>query len=129
MMRPIMLAIAACAVAVSPARAEVQKFSTFMRECVRDEITCRVKLRDYVTAADQQKLICLPQDVSISQAVSEAMSWLRHTGDKYDDGPYDDALWAAISTLYPCTPAPGPEPAPAPQPAPDAAPQGGQPSS
>jgi hypothetical protein len=119
-MKKILLACAACAALVTAAPAqELPKLSSFLSMCYRDSTTCRAKLRDYINAADTQKSICRPADQSVSEAVGDMLSWLR-SDDKHDasitDAPYDDAFWAAASTLWPCT---QPEPVPEPQPAPE----------
>ena len=121
-MKKILLACAAFAALVSAAPAqELPKLSQFLSSCYRDPTICRAKLRDYINAADTQKSICRPADQSVGEASSDMLSWLR-SDDKHDaslnDAPYDDGLWAAASTLWPCTPTEQP-------PAPQAAPSNG----
>ena len=93
-----------------------------------------MKLKDYVTAANAQKSICLPKDVSTGEGASAVLRWLR-SDDTHpatlNDSPFDDALYEASTKLYPCASAVPPEtpaapstdqPAPA-QAAPPATPQ------
>jgi hypothetical protein len=115
MMKRILLACAACAVLASAAPAqELPKLSQFLSLCYRDSTTCRAKLRDYIAAADAQKSICRPSGQSVNEATNDMLSWLR-SDEKHDaslnEAAYDDALWAASSSLWPCTP---PDAAPAP---------------
>lgn len=106
-MRPIVLACAFAVIAAAPETraADVQTLSAFIHDCDRSEVVCRAKLRDYLTAAETQHMICRPEGDSLNESVSEMLRWLRHDGSENDDlyrGPYDDALWAAASTLWPC---------------------------
>lgn len=110
-MMKMLLAGAACAALMAAGAAQAQSLPTlsqFLLSCTKDAVTCRNKLRDYVTAADQQKMICRPADQSTYEAASEMLHYLRETAarnDALDNGPYDDALWQAASTMWPCPPA------------------------
>ncbi len=116
-------AAAALMLVAAPAQ-DVPKLSEFLLSCGRDNAACKLKLKDYVTAATSQKSICLPKDVSINDGVSAILRWLR-SDDTHPaalrDEPYDDALYEASTKLYPCAPPPEPPAAPPPpadQPAP-----------
>jgi hypothetical protein len=124
-MKKILVACVALAAVFAAAPAQnLPKLSEFLSSCYRDSGACRTKLKDYVNAADSQKIICRPKDASVSDAVSEMLRWLR-TEENYPatlkDAPFDDALYEAATKLYPCkaeTPPPTPvEPPPAEQPA------------
>lgn len=102
-------------VSAAPAQ-PMPKLTEFLLSCSRDSGPCRAKVKDFVTASVTQKAICLPKDVSINQATSEAQSWLRSdAAQPLREQPYDDALFEGVSKLYPCAP---PEPAPVPPAAP-----------
>lgn len=106
-MKKMLLACAAfAAIAIMDAQAaDIPKLSEFLLLCERSPAQCRSKIRDYITAADNQKLICRPKDQSMHDAVYKTLYWLRDKGidnDKLEGEPYDDALWTAISTMWPC---------------------------
>jgi hypothetical protein len=108
-MKRVLLVCAVCAAFAAPAAAqEVPTLSQFLANCSRDTMVCKFKLNDYIVAADTQKTICRPADQSVKSASSEILSWLRND-DKHPAGlrdvPFDDALWTAASTLWPCAPA------------------------
>ncbi len=116
-MKKILVAGAACALMIMPARAEpLPTLSKFLSECYRDTTTCRAKMRDYVIAGDTQKSFCRPKDQSVSSGVSDMLSWLRDS-EKHPElstQPYDDGFWAAASTLWKCED-PAAEPASVPE--------------
>ena len=124
-MKNILVVCAAAAVLVTAAPAQdLPKLSEFLSGCFRDSTSCRGKLKDYIFAAESQKIICRPKDVSVNEASGEMLRWLR-SEENYPaalrDGPYDDALFEAAKKLYPCKqepPPPPPPPAPTDQPAP-----------
>lgn len=116
-MKNILLACAACAaIAVAAPAQELPTLSQFLSGCYRDSGACKLKLKDYVTAAQSQKNICIPAGTSVNEAVSETLRWLRSDEthkQTLNDGPFDDGLFAATTTLYPCKEeAPPPPPAP-----------------
>jgi len=116
-MKGIFLASAACAAFLTAAAAqEMPKLSDFLANCYRDTNYCRVKLKDYLTAAQSQNIVCLPEDTSVGEAANDTLRWLR-SSDSHDqslkDAPLDDAFYRATQTLYPCKPPPPPPPAPA----------------
>lgn len=121
-MKKILLVLVAGAAMVTPASAqELPTLSQFLASCSRDTGACKVKLKDYVTAAQSQQNICIPDGVSINQAVSETLRWLKYDTTRaptLKDGPFDDGLFAATTTLYPCKEEapPPPPPPPADQP-------------
>lgn len=122
-MKKILLALVAGAAMVTVASAQgLPTLSQFLSGCYRDSGACKLKLKDYVTAAQAQKNICIPDGTSINEAVNETLRWLR-ADDKHppalNDGPFDDGLFAATTTLYPCKEEapPPPPPPPADQPA------------
>jgi hypothetical protein len=125
MMKKILLALVAGAAMAMPASAQgLPTLSQFLSSCYRDTTACRTKLKDYVTAAQSQKNICIPDGTSINEAVSETLHWLRSDTTHpptLNDGPFDDGLFSATTTLYPCkeeAPPPPPPPPPADQSAP-----------
>lgn len=109
--------------AAAPAQ-ELPKLSEFLSGCYRDNTACMQKIKNYIEAAKNQKIICLPSDVSIRGASSDTLSWLRKDANvpqSLADQPFDEGLYEATSKLYPCKseepsapPVPPPaEPAPA----------------
>jgi hypothetical protein len=120
-MKRFLMACAACAAFVTAAPAQdMPTLSAFLGNCYRDANACRLKMKDYITASDTQHIICRPADMSVNDAASQTMHWLRadDTHDKsLNNAPFDDALFQATTTLWPCTPPP-PPPAPPPEPAP-----------
>lgn len=117
-MKKILLALVASAAMVTATSAQgLPTLSQFLSGCYRDSNACRLKLKDYVTAAQTQKNICIPEGTSISEAVSETLRWLRSEDTRaatMKDGPFDDGLFAATTTLYPCKEEAPPPPPPAP---------------
>lgn len=89
---------------------DVPALKDFLANCSRDSSECRLRLKDYVTAANAQKSLCLPKDGSVREAGSEILRWLRSdAAAALTDKPYDDALYEASLKLYPCAPAPAPD--------------------
>jgi hypothetical protein len=131
-MKKILMACAACAVMVTAAPAQqLPTLSQFLSGCYRDTTACRLKLKDYVTAAQTQKNICIPDGTSINEAVSETLRWLRADNTHapaMDDGPFDDGLFTATTTLYPCKEEAPPPPPPPPAADPSATPPADQPA-
>lgn len=115
---------AAAALMVGASAQNVPKLSEFLLSCSRDSGPCKLKVKDFVTAATSQKSICLPKDISISEASTAVLRWLKSdeiTATMKEEA-FDDALYDASIKLYPCAPAvPPPEPPP-PADAPAAAP-------
>ena len=106
-MKKMLLACAAfAALAVAGVEAaDIPTLSEFLLICDRNPGQCRGKIHDYIVAADSQKMICRPADQSMHDAVYSTLYWLRSEGGSDDQmraGPYDDALWTAISTRWPC---------------------------
>ena len=96
---------------------DLPKLSDFLSKCSRDSSGCRSKVKDFVTASVSQKSICLPKDVSIYDAVTETLRWVKASdthAQSLNDAPFDDGLYEATTKLYPCAP---PEPAPPAEPA------------
>jgi hypothetical protein len=127
-MKRILLACAASAAFIMAAPAqEVPKLSDFLRSCFRDPNACRMKLKDYIVAADTQNIICRPSDMSLNEASGDMLRWLRTDdshGKSLNDAALDDAFYLASTSLWPCKPPSEPaappatdQPAPA-QPAP-----------
>jgi len=109
----------ACAAALAGAAhaADTRTLSAFLSNCKKDSAVCRGALHDFILAADQQAMICKPEDVSLREAVGKTLDWLQDAVAKDQqlaDGDAEDAMFAAISTLWPC-PKPPPE-APPPSP-------------
>lgn len=85
--------------------ADTRTYAQFTRDCYRDSIACRNNVQDYLHAAADQGLICLPQGLSLEEATGQELDWLRKQADaddKLNDGSAEDAQWTAISTLWPC---------------------------
>jgi hypothetical protein len=122
MMKMLLAFVAGAAVVTSAYAQGLPTLSQFLSGCYRDSGACKMKLKDYVTAAQAQKNICIPEGTSINEAVSETLRWLRSEDTRaptLKDGPFDDGLFAATTTLYPCkeeAPPPPPPPPPADQP-------------
>ena len=121
MNKMLLASVAAAVLATAAPAQEIPTLSQFLMNCSRDSGACRIKLKDYVNAAKSQNIICLPEDTSVNQAVSATMTWLRSDeGDAMKSEPFDDALYAGTTKLFPCksaTPQP-PVPPPAEPPAP-----------
>jgi hypothetical protein len=102
---------------------ELPKLSEFLMSCTRDVTQCSQKVKNYVEAAKNQKLICLPEDVSVREASNATLSWLRssdNVSEQLRQGPFDDGLYEATNALYPCKSAETAQP-PVPPPAEPAA--------
>lgn len=118
-MKAMWLGCAAAVVLLLPAAQaqDVPKLRDFLMSCSRDSGPCKVKLKDYVTAANAQKIICLPKDVSINEAAGDVLRWLRSdVAEPMKESPFDDALFEAATKLYPCAANPVPPPPPAAEP-------------
>lgn len=117
-MKKILLACAAAAVWAMPAPAQsMPKLSDFLAGCYRDSGACRVKLKDYIVAGETQKILCRPKDVSVSEAVSDMLRWLRSDEThpaSLNDQPFDDGLYEAAIKLFPCQQEAAPPPPPPP---------------
>ena len=113
-MKKTFLAGAACAAFLTAAPAqEMPKLSEFLSNCYHDSDYCRLKLKDYINAAQSQNVFCLPEGTSVSEAANDTLHWLRSDDShdqSLDDAPLDDALYRATKTLYPCKPPPPPPP-------------------
>jgi len=109
-MKKLILASAAGAAFLTAASAQqMPSLSDFLGSCYRDANICKIKLKDYIVASDSQHTICRPSDMSVNDAASEMLHWLRSddTHDKnLNDGPMDDAFYLATTTLWPCKPPP-----------------------
>ena len=116
-MKKLLLAFAAVVALASAAPAQdLPPLSKFLSTCFREGNTCRMNVKDFVTAAVSQNSMCLPKDVSVTDATSEILHWLRADDThpaSLNDTPYDDAIYEATQKLYPCAP---PPPPPQPQP-------------
>ena len=100
---------------------DLPPLSQFLSQCYRDSTVCRAKLRDYITAADAQKSICRPAGQSVGEASSALLNWLRSDQRPagLEDLAFDEGLWQASSTMWPCKPdAPAAPPAAPAEPAP-----------
>jgi hypothetical protein len=110
--------------AAAPAQ-ELPKLTEFLSSCTRDNTTCMQKIKNYIEAAKNQKMICLPADVSVRSASSGTLSWLRKDANvpqSLADQPFDEGLYEATSKLYPCKSEEEPPAPPVPPPA-ESAPQ------
>jgi hypothetical protein len=79
--------------------------ATFLTSCNSDVTQCKYNLHDYTLAAADQGMICMPKGLSINDAISQELDWLRNVGAQKSDlytGNVEDAEWAAMSTLWPC---------------------------
>ena len=84
---------------------DTRTLSRFLASCNSNNRDCRDNLHDYTLAASNQGMICMPKDVSVNEAVSQELDWLRSVAAQKADlisGSAEDGEWAAISTLYPC---------------------------
>jgi hypothetical protein len=102
---------------VAASAEDLPKLSDFLSSCYRDNGACQQKIKDYVVASTSQHIICLPQDVSVREAASETLRWLRKDENSASlrDQPFDDGLYEASTKLYPCK-AEEPPPPPVPPP-------------
>ncbi len=107
-MKRIILAVTAAAALICAGRAgatDTRTLSQFLLICARTPDACNVNLKDYLRAAKDQGFICLPEDLSLEEAASQELSWLRKEGDSNDafnQGTAEDAQWTAINALWPC---------------------------
>lgn len=107
-MKRIVVASAGIAALLSLAdgqAADERTLSEFLTDCNRHSQECSASLTDYVRAASEQAMICLPADLPVERAAVQALDWLRHTGardETLSQGNVEDAEWTAISTLWPC---------------------------
>jgi hypothetical protein len=116
-MKRIVVAIA-CVAAVAAAAHGTDKRSLaeFMSKCNAASRECHNTLHDYVDAASQQNMICLPAGLSVEEAADDMRTWMRHavTDPALAAGNVEDGQWAAVSTLWPCqAPGAGDTPPPA----------------
>lgn len=84
---------------------DTRTLAKFLSNCNLDTANCRDNLHDYTMAANGQGMICMPKNVSVNEAVSQELEWLRSAAAQKEDlnsGSAEDGEWAAISTLYPC---------------------------
>lgn len=124
-MKSLLLACAAAAFLAVPASAdELPRLSEFLSACYRDNSSCMQKIKNYIEASKNQKIICLPEGTSVREAAGDTLSWLRKDANvpqSLADQPFDEGLYEATTKLYPCKgeepPAP-PVPPPAETPAP-----------
>jgi hypothetical protein len=108
--------VAAGLLAIPSADAQaIPNLSDFLASCFRDASPCKLKLKDYVSAAQAQKIICLPKDVSVTEGSSELLRWLKSdAAQPLKASPFDDALYEGAIKLYPCATEPvAPPPPPA----------------
>jgi hypothetical protein len=107
-MKKIVFAAAATAVLICTGGAtatDTRTLSQFILVCNTSARSCHANLEDYLRAANDQGFICLPEGLSVEEAGSQELSWLRNEGasdDKLNHGTAEDAQWAAVSTLWPC---------------------------
>ena len=107
-MKKIVLAAAAVAALIcsnGAAATDTRSLGDFLMTCGRDARVCNGNLEDYLRAAKDQGFICLPEDLSLDEAASQELSWLRKEGgsdDALNRGTAEDAQWTAINTLWPC---------------------------
>jgi hypothetical protein len=112
MMKYVLACLAASAVLATATPAQpLPKLSEFLTSCYRDATTCRGKIRDFVTTADAQHVICRPQDISVNQSISDILAWLRSDSthpDALNEEPFDEGLAQATDALYRCREAAAP---------------------
>ncbi len=115
-MKTFLMACAVCVAVIPAAEAQgLPTLSQFLSSCTRDGTACRIKLKDYVTAAQSQQNICVPEGTSMTDAAAATLRWLRsdETHPKsLNEGPFDDGLFTATQALYPCKEAAPPPPPP-----------------
>ena len=107
-MKRIVLASAGVAAVLSLAEgqaADKRTLAEFLLDCGRHSKECSASITDYVRAASEQGMICLPADLSVERAANQALDWLRQNSDEaLGQGNVEDAEWTAISKLWPCAP-------------------------
>ena len=92
---------------------DTRTLSQFLLVCSSSPRTCQANLEDYLRASKDQGFICPPEDMSLSEAAYQELSWLRKEGaadDKLNQGSAEDAQWTAINKLWPCKKDDGPPP-------------------
>jgi len=115
-MKKIVLAVAAAATLMCPGGAmatDTRTLSEFLMACGRNARICNGNLEDYLRAANDQGFICLPEGLSVEDAASQELSWLRthHDSDAtLNSGNVEDAQWTAVNALWPCKKDDGPPP-------------------
>jgi nitroreductase len=106
MNRIVLAAAAAALLGTGGAGAtDTRTLSEFLVVCRSSPRTCHANIEDYLLAARDQGFVCLPQDLSLKDAASEELSWLRNDGAAdaaLKQGTAEDAQWTAINTLWPC---------------------------
>jgi hypothetical protein len=87
------------------AATDTRTLSQFILVCNSSPRGCHTNLTDYLRAAKDQGFVCLPEDLSVEEAASQELSWLRKDGasdDVLNQGTAEDAQWVAINKLWPC---------------------------
>jgi len=93
------------AVAIGASAEDTRTLSQFILVCNTSARSCHANLEDYLRAANDQGFICLPEGLSVEEAGSQELSWLRKEGgsdDALNQGTAEDAQWVAINKLWPC---------------------------
>lgn len=112
-----MAALVLTAGVLPAAAADNRTLGEFLSDCKRHSDQCRLSVTDYLQAAVSQKMACLPEDRRMRYAVEDVIDAMRKVGDsdpKALEGNAEDVEWNAISTMFPCTPAPDQAQQPAP---------------
>ena len=104
-MKRIVVALA-CVAAVAAYGKDTRTLSEFMSKCNAASRECHNTLRDYVNAARDQNMICLPAGLSTEEATDDMRDWMRNaTKDAaLAAGNVEDGQWAAVTALWPCPP-------------------------
>ena len=87
------------------AATDTRTLAQFILVCNSSPRSCHTNLTDYLRAAKDQGFVCLPEDLSVEEAASQELSWLRKDGasdDVLNQGTAEDAQWVAINKLWPC---------------------------
>ena len=98
-------AIAAFAASTGAGATDTRTLSEFLLSCGSSSRICHINVEDYLQAARDQGLICPPPDLSVRDAASEELNWLRENvvADKaLQNSNVEDAQWAAVNALWPC---------------------------
>ena len=107
-MKKFILAAAAASALIGAGGAsatDTRTLADFLLLCNNSPRGCHANLEDYLQAAKDQGFVCLPQDLSLDDAVRAELSWLQKQGaadDKLNQGSAEDAQWTAINALWPC---------------------------
>ncbi len=105
-MNKSILAIAAVAALIAtPAAATRQSVAQYLDNCKSDERDCTMIAYNLILAGQNARYLCLPKSVSLDDAATQQVAWLRqHVVDhpRFASEDLEDAQWTAAEALWPC---------------------------